>query len=173
MQSVELRSKTQGPEHPDTLKSMHSYGVALSKQRRHEEAERVKLQCYELRSKVLGAEHPDTLTSLNNLAHTLAEQGCHKQAEGMKRKVSNGFSPLHFSEKGVSDLLLLFQTYFRLCLLGTGFIYLVSSSRKLLHRFWSFEQKSLVLNTHTRLPVSAVSPSHLEIKQKSRRRQPF
>jgi hypothetical protein len=67
-QTLELRKKVLGPEHPDTLTSMNNLGWVLSSQGKHVEAEQIHQQTLELRKKVLGLEHPDTLTSMSNLA---------------------------------------------------------------------------------------------------------
>ena len=62
-QSLEIREKVLGKEHPDTAASYNAIGVSLSYLGRHEEA----LEYYEksigIRKKVLGKEHPDTAES--------------------------------------------------------------------------------------------------------------
>ena len=56
-QTLELREKVLGKEHPDTLTSMNNLAV-LSSQGKYEEAEEMHRQALELREKVLGHEHP-------------------------------------------------------------------------------------------------------------------
>jgi hypothetical protein len=63
-QTLEMREKVLGLEHPDTLTSMHCLAVTLHSQGKYAEAEQMHRQTLELRKKVLGPEHPDTLTSM-------------------------------------------------------------------------------------------------------------
>jgi Flp pilus assembly protein TadD len=70
-QTLELRRKVLGLEHPDTLASMNNLALALNRQGEYVEAEEMHRQTLELRRKVLGLEHPDTLASMNNLALAL------------------------------------------------------------------------------------------------------
>ena len=79
-QTLELREKVLGQEHPDTLTSMNNLAMVLSSQGKYEEAEEMHRQTLELREKVLGKEHPYTLTSMNNLAVVLSSQGKYEEA---------------------------------------------------------------------------------------------
>ncbi|XTI89187.1 purine and uridine phosphorylase [Cenococcum geophilum] len=74
-QTLELKKKVLGREHPDTLNSMNNLAVVLGNQGKYEEAEQIFRQTLELKEKVLGREHPDTLISMNNLAGELGSQG--------------------------------------------------------------------------------------------------
>jgi hypothetical protein len=56
-QTLELRTKELGTEHPSTLTSMNELAIVLHKQGKYEEAETMHRQTLELRTKVLGAEH--------------------------------------------------------------------------------------------------------------------
>ena len=57
-QTLELREKVLGPEHPDTLTSMNNLAEVLTDQGKYEAAEEMHRQVLELREKVLGLEHP-------------------------------------------------------------------------------------------------------------------
>ena len=85
-QTLELRKKVSGPEHPHTLTSMNELGLALSSQGKYVEAEQMHQQTLELRKKVSGLEHPHTLTSMNELALALSSQGKYVEAEQMHQQ---------------------------------------------------------------------------------------
>ncbi|OCK89205.1 purine and uridine phosphorylase [Cenococcum geophilum 1.58] len=78
-QTLELKKKVLGREHPDTLNSMNNLAVVLGNQGKYEEAEQIFRQTLELKEKVLGREHPDTLISMNNLAGELGSQGKYEE----------------------------------------------------------------------------------------------
>ena len=59
-----------GPEHPDTLQSMHSLGCAQLQAANPDRALPLLKQSLESRKSRLGYDHPDTLVSRNNLAAT-------------------------------------------------------------------------------------------------------
>ncbi|KAI9855044.1 MAG: hypothetical protein M1813_000588, partial [Trichoglossum hirsutum] len=73
--ALEAREATLGREHLDTLTSVNSLGLVLSKQGKYEEAEAMHRRALETREKALGPEHPDTLTSVSNLGSALESQG--------------------------------------------------------------------------------------------------
>eukprot|EP00397_Hematodinium_sp_SG-2012_P000813 GEMP01000814.1.p1 GENE.GEMP01000814.1~~GEMP01000814.1.p1 ORF type:complete len:955 (-),score=183.25 GEMP01000814.1:2987-5851(-) len=60
-----------GPEHPNTLRAMNNYGVALKSSRNLKESQHILKQVITLRGKVLGLNDPDTLESHMNLGVTL------------------------------------------------------------------------------------------------------
>ena len=80
-QSMEIRKRVLGPEHPETLKSMHSVANAMWYEGRHAEAEKLDRETLEIERRVLGPEHPETLTVMMNLAGVLAEEGHYAEAE--------------------------------------------------------------------------------------------
>ena len=49
-----------GPEHPDTIRTMHILGHVLRRQGLYEDALLLHRQSYEYFTKILGADHPDT-----------------------------------------------------------------------------------------------------------------
>jgi Tfp pilus assembly protein PilF len=85
-QTLQLKEKVLGTEHPSTLHSMNNLAVVLDNQGKYVEAEQMHRQTLQLREKVLGAEHPDTLVSMNNLASVLGDQGKYAEAEQMHRQ---------------------------------------------------------------------------------------
>ncbi|KXX72863.1 Kinesin light chain, partial [Madurella mycetomatis] len=60
-QTMELRQKILGVEHPDTLTSMNRLALVFLLQEEYDEAEQLQRQTMELRQRILGVEHPDTL----------------------------------------------------------------------------------------------------------------
>ncbi|KAB5581164.1 hypothetical protein GE09DRAFT_1256464 [Coniochaeta sp. 2T2.1] len=88
-QTLELRQKVLGAEHPDTLASMNNLAHVLYSLGKYGEAEAMHRQTLELTEKVLGAEHPSTLTSMMNLANVLGSLGKYKEAEAIHRQTLN------------------------------------------------------------------------------------
>jgi hypothetical protein len=56
-------TKALGPEHADTLASVHNLAIVLYGEGRYTEAERLDRETLDIRRGVLGPEHPDTLAS--------------------------------------------------------------------------------------------------------------
>ncbi|MHC5003306.1 MAG: protein kinase domain-containing protein, partial [Planctomycetota bacterium] len=79
----EIRRRTLGDEHPDTLLAARSVARLYRKTGRHEEAREIFERTAELQAQVLGPEDPVTLSTLNGLANTYANMGMHEQAERM------------------------------------------------------------------------------------------
>ena len=84
---VAARTRTLGPEHPDTLDSRHRLIYVLSRQTKFAEAEAEGREVLRLRQKVLGPEHVDTIVSRYNLGECLVEQGKYAEAETLYRQV--------------------------------------------------------------------------------------
>ena len=84
--AFEIRRRVLGDEHPDTLSSMHSLGMALRNQGKYGKAETLHRQTLEIRGRVLGDEHPDTLWSAHSLGHALRGQGKYAEAETLYRQ---------------------------------------------------------------------------------------
>ncbi|KAI0172943.1 hypothetical protein GGR52DRAFT_546814 [Hypoxylon sp. FL1284] len=82
-QTLELKERVLGREHPDTLGSMNDLALVLGSQGKYEEAEKMHRQALRLRQEVLGREHPYTLTSMSNLAGVLDSQGKYEEADSM------------------------------------------------------------------------------------------
>ncbi|PXF61671.1 MAG: hypothetical protein C4B59_02085 [Candidatus Methanogaster sp.] len=71
----EVRRRSLGEEHPDTVTSMNNLAMMLLAQGDLAEAREIQEQVLETSRQILGDEHPNTLTSMNNLALTLQAQG--------------------------------------------------------------------------------------------------
>ena len=84
--ALAARQRGSGPEHPDTLGSMHNLATAYSRQGRYDQARPVYEQALEAMERVLGPEHPDTLTSMNNLANVYSRQGRYDQAWSLHKR---------------------------------------------------------------------------------------
>jgi len=73
-ETLALRDRVLGKEHPDTLTSMNNLANTLSSQGKYAEAEQMHQETLVLREKVLGKEHPNTLESVYWLAYLLQLQ---------------------------------------------------------------------------------------------------
>jgi serine/threonine protein kinase/tetratricopeptide (TPR) repeat protein len=69
-----------GPDHPDTLQSMHNLATSYFTLGRHAEALQLREEALALRKVKLGPDHPDTLASMNNLANSYFTLGRHAEA---------------------------------------------------------------------------------------------
>ena len=85
-QSLEIRQKVLGPEHPDTAQSLNNLAVLLQDAGKLGEAEPLYRQTLEIDQKVLGPEHPNTATALSNLALLIQAQGKLGEAEPLLRQ---------------------------------------------------------------------------------------
>ena len=68
LETLEIRKRVLGDDHPDTLGSMNGLGSLYHRQGRYEEAEPLYLETLEARKRVLGDDHPATTRTLYNLA---------------------------------------------------------------------------------------------------------
>jgi tetratricopeptide (TPR) repeat protein len=75
MEVTEARKEMLGPEHPDTLRSMHGLASTYLQQRRLEEAEKLFMEITEIRKKILGPGYQDKLSSIHGLISTYLAQG--------------------------------------------------------------------------------------------------
>ena len=73
--SVDLRTRTLGPDNPVTLASREHLAVVLASQGRIPEAQKVERETLNIRRRVLGTEHPDTLQSMKTLARLIEREG--------------------------------------------------------------------------------------------------
>jgi eukaryotic-like serine/threonine-protein kinase len=85
-QSLEIRRRVLGPEHPETLSSMNNLANALDKEGHYAEAEKFYRESLGIRRRVLGPEQSDTLASMNNLAVILLDEGHYAEAEKLHRE---------------------------------------------------------------------------------------
>jgi len=85
--AVELRRRTLGPEHPDTLTSMNALGVLYNYQSKYAAAEALLSQVLAFRQRVLGPEHKDTLATMSDLGLAIAYRGDDARAAPIFAKV--------------------------------------------------------------------------------------
>ena len=74
-QTLEDRTRTLGPHHPDTLTARNNLAYAYRDAGRLQDAITLHQQNLEDRTRILGPDHPDTLTTGNNLANTYLKAG--------------------------------------------------------------------------------------------------
>ncbi len=82
-ESVELRQRTVGPAHPDTLKARNGLAITLSGQGLWDEAEATHRDIIEIKEAGLGPAHPSTLDSMYNLALLLKHRGRYEESEDL------------------------------------------------------------------------------------------
>ena len=97
-ESLSLRQRGLGEDHPDTLISKNNLAGVLRQQGRLDEAEFLEECIVEARERLLGPEHLDTLAARANLAATLAQQGRTAAALGMQDNVLDAYLRLLGSE---------------------------------------------------------------------------
>jgi tetratricopeptide (TPR) repeat protein len=74
-QSVEIRVRLLGEEHPDSLQGKSGMARLLRQLGKLDEARFLEEDVVDVRDRLQGAEHPDTLAARACLAQTLAQQG--------------------------------------------------------------------------------------------------
>jgi tetratricopeptide (TPR) repeat protein/tRNA A-37 threonylcarbamoyl transferase component Bud32 len=79
--AAELRQRTLGPDHPDTLTSLNDLADAYRVQSAYKQAEPLFIKVLQTRRRVLGGENPATLSSMNELANLYLNQDKNAQAE--------------------------------------------------------------------------------------------
>jgi len=72
---METSKRVLGPEHPDTLVSIHNLASTFRDQGWWKEAEELQAPVLEAWKRILGPEHPHTLAGMHNLALTYSNQG--------------------------------------------------------------------------------------------------
>src|SRR5229473_4461998 len=85
-QSMEIRQRVLGPEHPDTLTSMNDLATDLDDSGHYAEAEKLEREALDISRRVLGPEHPDTLMLMSNLGNSLWQEGHYPEAEKLNRE---------------------------------------------------------------------------------------
>jgi predicted O-linked N-acetylglucosamine transferase (SPINDLY family) len=70
-----------GPDHVDTLSTLHHFTMACSKLQYHAQASTAHEICWGRQTEVLGANHPETLATQNNYALALSKQTHRRQGE--------------------------------------------------------------------------------------------
>jgi tetratricopeptide (TPR) repeat protein len=84
-ETLDIRRRVLGAEHPETLMSMIELAETLDDLRRYTEAERLYREIIVVESRVLGPEHPDTANAKYNLACNLALRGRRDEALAVLR----------------------------------------------------------------------------------------
>ncbi len=84
---IDLRARSQGPEHPDTLRARETLGLLLVREARYGEAEALLREVHAGRSRVLGPEHIDTESARSDLAYVRGMLGEYEEAERVFREV--------------------------------------------------------------------------------------
>ena len=85
--AVELRRRTLGEDHPDTLRSLDKLAVLYWRQGKYAQAEPLFSKILDKRSRVLGPQNPETLDAMESLALLYKDQGRYPQAEPLYTKV--------------------------------------------------------------------------------------
>ncbi len=81
--ALEIRRKTLGEGHPDTLESLDNLAMVLQEQARLFEAEPLRRQALEVRRKIHGADHPTTLAAMYGLVNLLQAREKFEEAESL------------------------------------------------------------------------------------------
>jgi CHAT domain-containing protein/Tfp pilus assembly protein PilF len=85
-QSLAIREKALGPDHPDVALSLHNLAVLYRQKGHYADAEPLFKRSLAIREKALGPDHPDVATSLNNLAGLYNELGRYAEAEPLYKR---------------------------------------------------------------------------------------
>jgi len=86
-QALAIRERVLGPEHADTLESLHDLGGVLLALDRGAEAEPLLRRSYEGRRAQFGDEAPDTIATLSSYAIALRKTGRPGEAEVLLRRL--------------------------------------------------------------------------------------
>ncbi|KAK3176124.1 hypothetical protein OEA41_007446 [Lepraria neglecta] len=84
---VEVRKRTLGEDHSDTLGSMHNLAISYSEVGQGQEALQLTERVVEVYKRTLGEEHPDTLGSMHALAIRYSEAGRRQEALQLTERV--------------------------------------------------------------------------------------
>lgn len=93
-ESLSLRQRGLGEDHPDTLTSKVNLAVCLRQLGRLEEAQFLQECVVDARTRTLGSEHIDTLSARASLARTLSLQGRVSEALALQDSVVDNYSRL-------------------------------------------------------------------------------
>jgi tetratricopeptide (TPR) repeat protein len=85
--ALEIRSRTLGPEHPETVKAMAARANIYFERGRMDDARRFYTETLALSQRVLGPEHPDTLLVMSNLGLVMQLQGRLDEARRLDERV--------------------------------------------------------------------------------------
>jgi serine/threonine protein kinase len=85
-QSLEIRKRVLGPEHPETLRSANLLANVMHDEGHYAEAEKLDRETLDIQRRVLGPEHPLTLVAMSNLANHVVLEGRYAEAETLSRE---------------------------------------------------------------------------------------
>ena len=85
-QTSEIRQRTLGSEHPDSLRSKALLARVLVDEAQYSQAEKLFRETLDIQRRVLGPQHSDTLGSMNGLASVLFAEGRYAEAEKLYRE---------------------------------------------------------------------------------------
>jgi serine/threonine protein kinase/tetratricopeptide (TPR) repeat protein len=86
-QASALFTSHNGPDNPDTLKSMNNLAICYSALNRHAEALQLHEATLAARKRVLPPDHPHTFASMHNVANTYAAMNRHAEALRLREEV--------------------------------------------------------------------------------------
>jgi non-specific serine/threonine protein kinase/serine/threonine-protein kinase len=93
--TLEIRRRILGPEHPLTLSSTGNLADVLSSEGHLAEAEKLLRETLEVQRRVLGPEGPDAALSTYNIGCVLAREGKREQALALLREaIDHGLRPV-------------------------------------------------------------------------------
>ena len=84
---LQLRKGKLGPDHPNTIASMHNLAIRYSEAGRREEALKLSEEVVGLGKGKLGPDHPNTITSMHTLAIRYSEAGRREEALKLSEEV--------------------------------------------------------------------------------------
>jgi tetratricopeptide (TPR) repeat protein len=84
---LQVRQKTLGNEHPDSLIAMNNLAISYSDLGHRQEAMELREKVLEASQRTLGSEHPDTLGTMDNLANSYSYLGRRQEAMELREKV--------------------------------------------------------------------------------------
>ena len=84
-EALDIREKTSGPDHPETLVVINNFALILTEQGAYVEAEALYRQAVEASTDANGNYNADAFTYLNNLAHLLIDKGEFRESEDILR----------------------------------------------------------------------------------------
>jgi tetratricopeptide (TPR) repeat protein len=114
-ESLRLRERTLGPNHPSTATALSNLGELYLKMGDYANAEPLLQRALKIREKALGPNHPSTATALNNLGELYFKMGEFAKAEPLFQRAlkirEKALGPEHFSTaESVNNLAQLYQS---------------------------------------------------------------
>ncbi len=97
-QTLSIRRREQGDEHPDTIAALVDLGITLSEQGKFPEAAACLREAREKSRRVLGEDHRDTLHALLALGQCLSDWGKFSEAEPYVREAYEKSRRVHGEE---------------------------------------------------------------------------